>query len=105
MRSGKARGRDARYSARGGVQGVATRSERTVLGQSRHARGACEVRGSAGSGFAQRLELLHKSKLPRQRGQMRRAPAARGAFALSAEEVSICGVILTFARTHFQQNP
>ena len=48
------------------------------VGQSHHARGACEVRGSAGSGFAQRLELLHKSKLPRQRGQMRRAPAARG---------------------------
>ena len=28
-RSGKARGRDARYSARGGVQRVAMRSERT----------------------------------------------------------------------------
>ncbi|KKW20096.1 MAG: hypothetical protein UY63_C0001G0001, partial [Parcubacteria group bacterium GW2011_GWA2_51_10] len=30
MRSGKARGRDARYSARGGVQRVATRSERRM---------------------------------------------------------------------------
>jgi len=33
MRSGKARGRDARYSARGGVQRVATRSERTLQSQ------------------------------------------------------------------------
>ena len=47
MRSGKARGRDARYSARGGIRSGAIGAYNPV--QSHHARGACEIKGSAGS--------------------------------------------------------
>ena len=46
------------------------------------------------SDFA-RIQKAEFARMPR------RAPQARGPFALSDEEVSICGVILTYARTHF----
>jgi hypothetical protein len=33
----------------------------------------------------------------------KRAPAARAAFVLRTEEVSICDELLTFARTYFEK--
>ena len=52
-RGGKARGRDARYSARGGVQRWHGIGAYDAI-QSHHARGACEVIGSR-KRFAQRI--------------------------------------------------
>lgn len=54
---GKARGRDARYSARGGIQETGA----YFAGSSHHARGACEVSGSAGKRFEQRL-ISHRNE-------------------------------------------
>src|SRR3989344_5822936 len=60
--------------------------------QSHHARGARDI-SSARKRFAQRLELLHTLKLLRRKGQMGRAPQARG---------GACGRIRPF---EFGQNP
>ena len=65
-----------------------------LVGTQYSARGAREVRGFAPrNGFAQRLELHHKLKLPRWGGKIRRAPQARG------------GVRVRISPFEFGQNP